>query len=187
MDQDPNQPVNEVPPTVAPQTNAMPTPPPAPVAPRPVLKDVQKTADPNGPNQLAALMLGTTLGPFGYQQLVLGNKTQGWVRFSLGVLSIPLSLILIGYLILFVLGIWAAVDFVRIGFGLATDSAGNKLAGSVRDGVWSKVITIVSIVLWSLYILLLITIVAFGTLNFMNGTSSTGSSADTVWPESRSY
>lgn len=131
--------------------------------------------DAGRPNQLAALMLTSSFGYYGVHQLYLGNQTQGFVRLGLAVLAVPLMFLLVGFLIVPVLAIWTLYDFVRIGFGKATDAHGKPLVGSERDANWSKVLTVVALALLGLYLLFVILFVSMGVFAGLNSSLDSSS------------
>lgn len=154
-------------PVVQPEASA---PAGSPADPKPTLTEapVSTTTTPVSPadseprNFLAAFLLTITFGYYGLNQVYLGNKTQGWVRFALAIVAFPLSIVLVGFIIMAVLGVWAIVDFFKIYLGKRVDSNGVPLATGSRDSVWAKFIFIAAIAGAALYIILFIIGFAFG-------------------------
>ena len=170
MDQDQQtqdeQPQNEqqsMPPTPEqPMPDSAPAPQPvaAPVAPPPRPSE-QAPAKPSEPrNFLVAFLMTISFGFYGLHQVYLGRKVQGWIRFGLALIAYPLSAVLVGLPILLVLSVWTAVDFFIV-FFKRTDGEGKPLTVTKRDALWAKVIFIVSIVVWGLYIATAVLVLSF--------------------------
>ncbi len=135
-------------------------------------------------NLLAAFGLLLSFGYFGVHQLYLGNKTQGWVRFGLAVASLPLMLILVGYVIAIVLGIWTLVDFFLLAIGNKIDGEGQPLAATPRDQQYTKTLFIVTLVLGALYVILVIAAISLGIFSSLQERSR---STSPYYSPSRSY
>lgn len=129
----------------------------------PVMETPQPSAIAAEPrNFLVAFLILMSFGVFGLHQVYLGNKTQGWVRFGLGIASIPLTIILVGFLILAVLGVWAVVDFFMLYLGKRVDGDGQALIAGSRDSNWARALFITVLAFSSLYILGVIAAIALG-------------------------
>lgn len=113
-------------------------------------------------NFLAAFLLLVLFGYLGLHQVYLGNKTQGWVRFGLGIAAIPLSIVFIGFLIAAVLGVWTIVDFFKLYAGKRVDREGLALAVNNRDSHWAKAIFIIVLAIGALNILGILAAFALG-------------------------
>ena len=149
----PEQPMPD--PTPAPQPVATPVAPP----PRPSEQAPAKPFEPR--NFLVAFLLTISFGYYGLHQVYLGRKTQGWIRFGLAIVSMPLAPVLVGLPIILVLSVWALVDFFGVYLGKHIDGEGKPLAVTSRDALWAKIIFIVSIVVWALYIAAIGLLVSF--------------------------
>ena len=140
-----------------------PVPPTPAQAPRPApLQGAQAGAPITSLQQrnlLAAFLLTAHLGITGLHQVYLGRATQGWIRFALLFAAIPLSFIIIGFLIYPVLIIWTIVDFFIVALGKRVDGQGMPLAYTPRDEKWVKVIFFANIAFSALYILLVASMV----------------------------
>lgn len=79
---------------------------------------------------VAALLLAFFLGTLGVHNFYLGNTSRGVAQLALTVIGWVTSIILIGFVFLAVVGIWAFVEFVLIllrSGAMATDSNGVPL------------------------------------------------------------
>lgn len=111
---------------------------------------------------LAAFLLTLFFGYYGLNQVYLGNKTQGWVRFALGIAAFPLSIVFIGFIIMAVLGVWAIVDFFKIYLGKRVDGNGTPLTTNSRDSGWAKVFFIVTLAGTAINVILVVIGIASG-------------------------
>lgn len=148
-----------------------------------VSKHTSATGEPR--NRLVAFLLNLSLGYFGLHQVYLGNKTQGWVRFGLGVASFPLMIILVGFLIVPVLVVWQIVDFFLLQLSTKVDGEGQTLHASKRDASWQKGIFIAVIAVFLLQVFVGILLVATGIMamnqNGFNGRFNFDSSTDSSY------
>ncbi|HTK39928.1 MAG TPA: hypothetical protein VL362_03640 [Patescibacteria group bacterium] len=154
-------------PTEAPEPLAQPS-----VVPEPVVAPTHDQAveapaaqDRGSRNFLAAFLMTVSLGYYGLHQVYLGRKVQGWIRFGLAIAAFPLMFVLVGFLIVPVLAIWAAVDFFMVYLGKRVDGEGKPLTASEHDKSWARIIFIVILVLYGLYIALVALGMMFGVLS----------------------
>lgn len=82
-------------------------------------------------SKIAAALLAFFLGSFGIHNFYLGNTTRGLIQLGLYVLGWLTSWLIIGFVLIFAVGIWAFVEFIMILVGsgkFATDARGVPLA-----------------------------------------------------------
>ena len=95
----------------------------------------------SGKSKITAALLAFFLGGFGVHSFYMGNNKKGFIQLGITILGLALVIagiasfatgatvtisgtILIGYLLLFGVGIWAFVDFIRILTGGLTPEEG---------------------------------------------------------------
>ena len=99
-----------------------------PPAQQPAYGAPQAYAQPK--SQIAAALLALFLGTLGLHNFYLGHTRRGATQLTLSIVGWITSILLIGFVILFVVGAWALIEFVMIllrSGKMATDSRGMPL------------------------------------------------------------
>ncbi|BBX31324.1 TM2 domain-containing protein [Mycolicibacterium mageritense] len=76
---------------------------------------------------VVAGLLQLFLGGFGIGRFYIGSTTIGAIQLTLGVLGILTSILIVGFFLLFAVGIWALVDAIMMFSRSIPDRYGRKL------------------------------------------------------------
>ena len=88
------------------------------------------SGDPNASDKsrVAALLLCFFLGGFGAHRFYTGKVGTGILQLFTLVIGWVLSIILVGYIPLFILGVWVFIDFIVILVGSFRDNEGKQIS-----------------------------------------------------------
>ncbi len=76
---------------------------------------------------VAAGLLQLFLGGFGVGRLYIGSYGIGFTQMGLTIFGILTAIVLIGFVLIFAVGIWALVDAIMMFTGAVRDGQGRKL------------------------------------------------------------
>lgn len=134
------------------------TEPVTPAAPTPQATYSNTPSSDDEPrNFLVTFLLAAGYGGFlGLRNFYLGQKTIGFVRLGLflggyatiffATLARIGTLIFVGFLLLAIAYIWAAVDFFVVYLSVKTDAKGKPLTRTNRDAKWAKVFFLITVI-----------------------------------------